>query len=322
MDTQDFLIDSDTAGIRLHVRNKRTAAGGEAVLLMHGATYSSESLFDVPLGGFSFMDYLARHGYDVYAVDARGYGGSTRPPDGDQPVGRTESGLRDLGAAVDFVLARRGVERLNLVAMSWGGSVAGAYATRHGDKVAKLALIAPLWLSDRPLPVDPGGALGAYRQVLVHQARERWVGAAPPAKRDGLIPAGWFEAWAAASLKTDPDSDGATMRAVNGPIQDIRDHWTAGRPLYDPAEIAVPVLQVHAEWDIDVTLDTARDFFGRLTAAPYRRWVEIGEGTHMVLMEKNRLQAFDAVRRFLDEDYAPEASRRSAGCDRSDRISA
>jgi hypothetical protein len=26
-----------------------------------------------------------------------------------------------------------------------------------------------------------------------------------------------------------------------------------------------------------------------------------------VLMEKNRLQAFDAVRRFLDEDYAPEA---------------
>lgn len=307
METRDFLIDSDTPGIRLHVRNKRAAAGGKAVLLMHGATYSSESLFDVPLGGYSFMDYLARHGYDVYAVDARGYGGSTRPPDGDQPVGRTGSGVRDLGSAVDFVLARRGIERLNLVAMSWGGSVAGAYTARHGDKVAKLALIAPLWLSDRPLPVDPGGALRAYRQVPVGRARERWVGAAPQGKRDGLIPAGWFEAWAAASLKTDPDSDGVTMRAVNGPIQDIRDYWTAGRPLYDPAGITVPVLQVHAEWDIDVTLDSARDFFGRLTAAPYRRWVEIGEGTHMVLLEKNRLQAFEAVRQFLDEDYAPEA---------------
>lgn len=304
---EDFLIDSDTPDIRLQVRSKRPAGGGgDAVLLMHGATYSSASLFDVPLGGFSFMDYLARHGYDVYAVDARGYGGSTRPPDGDQPIGRTESGVRDFGAAVDFVRARRAIPRLNLVAMSWGGSVAGAYTAEHGDKVAKLALIAPLWLSDRPLPVDPGGALAAYRQVPVAKARDRWVGAAPPDKRDGLIPAGWFEAWAAASLATDPDSDGVTMRAVNGPIQDIRDYWTAGRPLYDPGRIAVPVLQVHAEWDIDVTLDTARDFFGRLTAAPYRRWVEIGEGTHMVLMEKNRLQAFEAVRRFLDEDYAPE----------------
>lgn len=300
---ENFLIDSDTAGIRLQVRNKRLAGGaGPSILLMHGATYSSESLFDVAVGGFSFMDYLAWHGYDVYAVDARGYGGSTRPPAGDQPIGRTESGVRDLGAGVDFVLARKGIERLNLVAMSWGGSVAGAYTAGHNDKVAKLALIAPLWLSDRPLPVDPGGVLGAYRQVPVGKARARWQGDHP----DSLIPAGWFEAWAAASLATDPDSDGVTMRAVNGPIQDIRDHWTAGRPLYDPAGITVPVLQVHAEWDIDVTLDTARDFFGRLTAAPYRRWVEIGEGTHMVLLEKNRLQAFEAVRRFLDEDYLPE----------------
>lgn len=310
---ENFLIDSDTAGIRLQVRNKRLAGGaGPAVLLMHGATYSSTSLFDVAVGGFSFMDYLARAGYDAYAVDARGYGGSTRPPEmaappaRNPPIGRTGSGVRDLAAAADFVRARRGIERLNLVAMSWGGSVAGAYTAGHNDKVAKLALIAPLWLSDRPLPVDPGGSLGAYRHVPVGRARERWVGAAPPEHRDTLIPAGWFETWAAASLATDPDSDGVTMRAVNGPIQDIRDHWTAGRPLYDPADITVPTLQVHAEWDIDVTLATARDFFGRLTAARYRRWVEIGEGTHMVLMEKNRLQAFEAVRRFLDETYVPE----------------
>ena len=315
--TEDFLIDSDTPGIRLQLRRKR-AAGAAAfgpdrtLLLMHGATYSSASLFDVPVGGFSFMDYLARHGYDVWAVDARGYGGSSRPPemadppDRHLPIGRTASGVRDLGAAVDFVLAHCGLEKLNLVAMSWGGSVAGAYTAAHGARVAKLALVAPLWLSDRPLPVDPGGALGAYRHVPVAKARERWVGAAPPDRRAGLIPDGWFDAWSGAALRSDPDGGGVTMRAVNGPIQDIRDHWTAGRPLYDPADITVPVLQVHAEWDIDVTVDTARDFFCRLTAAPYRRWVEIGEGTHMVLMEKNRLQAFDAVRRFLDESYSPE----------------
>ena len=67
------------------------------------------------------------------------------------------------------------------------------------------------------------------------------------------------------------------------------------------------MLLVHAEWDLDVPLPVAQDYFTRLTGALYRRWVEIGEGTHMVLMEKNRLQAFRAIGDFLDEAYVPEA---------------
>jgi hypothetical protein len=39
------------------------------------------------------------------------------------------------------------------------------------------------------------------------------------------------------------------------------------------------------------------------TNSRYRRRVEIGEGTHMVLLEKNRLQAFDAINQFLSEQY-------------------
>ncbi|WP_258169052.1 alpha/beta hydrolase [Paenibacillus sp. AR247] len=67
----------------------------------------------------------------------------------------------------------------------------------------------------------------------------------------------------------------------------------------------MPVLLVHAEWDIDVPLDLAQNFFTSLTGAVYRRWVEIGEGTHMVLLEKNRMQAFQAIRSFMDESYIP-----------------
>jgi hypothetical protein len=43
------------------------------------------------------------------------------------------------------------------------------------------------------------------------------------------------------------------------------------------------------------------DLFGRLTAAPYRRWTEIGDGTHMVVLEKNRWQVLNAVTAFLNE---------------------
>lgn len=319
---EDLLIPSDTAGISLHLRRKRLASlsrfpAERTVLMMHGATYASGSLFDVPLGGVSFMDHLAAAGYDVYAVDVRGYGGSTRPPEmaapptGRPPLVRTQTGVRDLASAVAFILEQRKLPRLDLVAMSWGGSVAGAFTSQNNDKVGKLALVAPLWLSAGPSTADPGGPLGGYREVPVHAVKPRWQSAAPEDKRAGLMPAGWFEAWAEATLAVDAATAPGLpapgiIKAVNGPIQDIREHWTQGEPLYRPEAITVPVLLVHAEWDDAVTLEVARDLFGRLTGAPYRRWVEIGEGTHMILVEKNRRQAFEAIRGFLDESFTPE----------------
>ena len=38
---------------------------------------------------------------------------------------------------------------------------------------------------------------------------------------------------------------------------------------------------------------------------PYKRYVEIGEGTHTVIMEKNRMELFQAVQQFLDERLKP-----------------
>ena len=316
---EEITIPSDTAGTQIHIRNKRLASmrkfsAEKTVMMMHGATYSSVSLFDVPFGGVSFMDHLAQYGYDVYAVDARGYGGSTRPsemeqpPENNTPVVRTDVAVRDLASAMDYVLDRHGLDRLSIIAMSWGGTVGAAYTTRNNEKVEKLVLIAPQWLSEGAVAIDSGGALGAYRRVSVREAKQRWLSAAPEDKRDRLIPEGWFEAWAAATLATDTAARGSppdTMRAPNGAILDIREFWTRGRAIYDPGEIKVPVLLIHAEWDIDVPIDLARTLFPLFTGAPYRRWVEIGEGTHMVILEKNRGQAFDAVRAFLDENYTP-----------------
>jgi alpha-beta hydrolase superfamily lysophospholipase len=41
--------------------------------------------------------------------------------------------------------------------------------------------------------------------------------------------------------------------------------------------------------------------FGKLTNVPYKRYVEFGEGTHTVMMEKNRVQFFHEVAAFLEE---------------------
>jgi pimeloyl-ACP methyl ester carboxylesterase len=312
--TEDFFVPSDTAGIDLHLRRKRLShvqrfTGERTLLLMHGATFSSGSLFDAQVEGASFMDHLATAGFDVYAVDVRGYGASTRPPEiqgsadpSSQPV-RIATAIRDLSTAIDSILESRKLDQLNLVAMSWGGSIASGYTAKNNDKIKRLALIAPLWLRDTPGRIDPGTELPAYREVDVSKYEESWRAAAPKEQRETLIPPGWFDVWAENTLSIGPRATVPNCILVpSGAIQDIREYWAAGRPFYDPGEIRVPVLLIHAEWDVDVPLDTTRDFFSRLNAARYRRWVEIGQGTHMVILEKNSWQAVNSIIEFLQED--------------------
>ena len=75
--------------------------------------------------------------------------------------------------------------------------------------------------------------------------------------------------------------------------------------MYDPGTIRVPVLLVHAEWDAELPSYMLNAYLKQLTHAPYKRFVEIGEGTHFIMMEKNRLQLFGVVQQFLEEDFKP-----------------
>ncbi len=314
-------IPSGTDGIELFIRSRRPTSLSlytpeKTIVMVHGATFSSGSLYDVPLNGLSFLDFLAMGGYDVHAVDVRGFGHSSYPQQmqeparAERPVVDTEMGVRDFATAVDFVRNDRQVSDVNVFGMSWGGSVAGAYTSRNSATVRKLALLAPQWLSTAPIPLDPGGPLETYRLVPVNAVKTRWLQNVPESGRATLIPQTWFEQWARATLAEDPWSVERTpehIRATTGPIQDIRDFWAVGRPLYEPSAIAVPTLLVHGEWDFDVPIELAQAYFRELTGAPYRRCVEIGEATHFVLLEKNRLQAFQAVRSFFDEHLSPES---------------
>jgi pimeloyl-ACP methyl ester carboxylesterase len=312
---EEFLIPAVDPGIMLYVRNKhvenlKTVSAEKILLFVHGATYPSETTFDLPLNGLSWMDYVAQDGYDVYLVDVRGYGKSTRPvemdapADQNEPIVRTEVAVKDVGAAVDFILKRRGVQKLNLMGWSWGTSTMGWYTVQHNDRVVKLVLYAPQWLRDPPSLTDSGAKLGAYRAVTREAAKSRWLNAVPESKKADLIPAGWFEAWADATFATDPVGAAATppvLRVPNGILADWFEFWNAGKAQYDPAGIRVPTFLAHAEWDADLPSYMLYAYFEKLMNAPYKRYVQIGEGTHMVMVEKNRMQLFQAVQQFLDE---------------------
>jgi pimeloyl-ACP methyl ester carboxylesterase len=170
--------------------------------------------------------------------------------------------------------------------------------------VNRLVLYAPLWIfSTRPI-IGGDGPLGAYRTVTKDSAKARWLSGVAEDKKADLIPPGWFEQWVDATWSTDPESakqSPPALRAPNGVLQDLRTYWVAGKAQYDPGDIKVPTLIIHAEWDADLPSDQARGYFAKLTNAPYKRFVELGEGTHTVMMEKNRMQFFHEVMNFLTE---------------------
>ena len=312
--TEDFMVPAADPGYMIHVRNKRPAdlstfKPGNIILFVHGATTPPEAGFDLKLDGISWMDWMAQQGNDVYYVSVRGYGRSTRPPAMDQPplnnapVVRLPQATSDVDTAVDFIRKRRGVETISLLGHSWGTTIMGAYTAQHNAKVHRVALYAPSWLRTQGRsPTDGGGQLGAYRVVTEEGVRKRRAaGQKPGVER---MPAKWFDAYMEVALASDPWSKTQTppaFRAPNGVVQDGREYNNVGKPIYDPSDIRVPTLLILAEQDQDTPLYMAQAMFPLLSNAPTKKLVVIGDGTHVILTEKNRMQLFREIDLFFRE---------------------
>ena len=125
------------AGARLHVVER---GAGPAVLLVHGLAGQ--------MGDFTYavLDLLASD-YRVVAVDRPGSGYSTRAPGASASLGAQADAL---AALIDGLQLGRPL----VAGHSFGGAVALALAQRHPERVAGLALIAPLThpVDDIPAP--------------------------------------------------------------------------------------------------------------------------------------------------------------------------
>jgi len=310
---EDLMIESGDPGIRLFVRNKHPAGmshfrSERTVLYVHGASQASECTFDLKVDQESWMDYIARHGYDVYLVDLRGFGRSTKPPelakpaDDNPPMVRTAIAVRDVAAAVDSILQRRRLSSLDLIGWSWGTALMGQYASEHKDRVHRLVLYAPVWLHEPPNA--PAAPLGAYRTWTMDGQRKVLQTGAPESIRDVLLAPEVFAAWSACETGTDPEGakqNSPAIRTPNGYYADDRDYQMAGKALWEPAEITAPTLVIVGDWDGVTPPARAEAVFSRLANAPERRLVQIGEATHVALLERNRLQLYREVQMFLDE---------------------
>jgi pimeloyl-ACP methyl ester carboxylesterase len=162
-------------------------------------------------------------------------------------------------------------------------------------------LYAPLWHLKAPPPFSGSGA---YRSASRDGVRERGLRGIPPQLVEEISPTTWFDIWWQAALATDPvgaKQNPPVLRAPNGVLKDVVDYWGAGKATWEPEKIRVPTLLILAEWDQDTPLFMAQEVFARLVNAPSKRHVVIGEGTHTVAIEKNRMHLINQIQSFLDE---------------------
>lgn len=309
--TQDYAIPSGTPGIELFLRNKapaglKTFRPGRTVLYVHGATLASELVFDLPIGGTSWADDLARQGWDVWMVDVRGYGRSTwpeamrQPAEANPPVATTEEAVADFTAAADFIRAKRRLERLQVIGWSWGSVIAGTYAARHPARVESLVLVTPLWVNEGAAAPPP---TNAWQEWTLANSRVR-IQKGVPADQTGIIlPPATVALWEQAVRASQPEAAGKSPELFRSPTGVMTDVAWRGVPPYDPGRITAPTLIIRGEWDELTPRAMSQSLFARLSGAKVRTLTEIPRASHFIIAETARDTLFAEVQGFLGRPH-------------------
>jgi pimeloyl-ACP methyl ester carboxylesterase len=278
------------------------------VLFVHGQTFPSALAAAFRFDGRSWMDELAAAGFDAWAFDFGGYGGSDRypqmdlPPNAAPPLGRAPVAAQQIERTVRAVLDRTTARRVSIIAHSWGTIATGRFAGECPDLVDRLVFFGPIARRDGPAPAT----LDAWRYVTLSDQERRFVQDVPQGHPPVLLER-HLAAWGPVYLASDPTSATRTPPSVktpNGPLADIQAAW-AGDLAYDPALIRAPIALIRGEWDSLATDHDARWLFDALAHAPLKRDVKISEATHLMHLEEGRYALYRAAEDFLRGDDTP-----------------
>lgn len=286
-----------------------TAANGKVVLFVHGGTVSSVPDYDLDFENYNWMAYLAQAGFDVFAMDQTGYGGSPKPQmddpcnmnPTDQPLlipnplpapcaphypftlTTSQSDWDEMDTVVDYIRALTGVSRVNIIGWSGGGPRGGGYTSRHPDKVDKLFLYAPGYSrngrSDPPATIP---APGTPMSMQTHDELmfDRWQATITCSQVDpGIRDVIW-------STILDFDTLGAIWGTPPGLMRTRNAAPSWGWNATYAARVTAPTLIIVGEQDAG--LPTSRVLYDDLLNVDNKVRLEVACATHFMVWEETQ----------------------------------
>jgi alpha-beta hydrolase superfamily lysophospholipase len=269
-------------GHPLTVWEKKGPSARHTIVLLHGRTWSSIPDFDLQVPGHpsSLMDALVEHGYDVYALDARGYGGTARDSSGWLTPDRA---VKDVITVCRWVAAHSGVSgKPALFGWSYGSVTAQLAAQRSPGDISALVLFGHFAFP--PTPPEPTGPPPRVK-TTAKAAGEDFI---TPAATDSSV----VREYVRAAVAADP------VRVDWNQIG----QWNA----LDPAAVHVPTLEIMGERDPVSTKPPSGEatFFGQL-GTPDREFVVLPGVDHAGFLENQRARFVEAMVDFLTRPRAP-----------------
>lgn len=280
------------ADVKLFLWEKPAVAGRErrgTILFVHGSSMASQPTFDLTVPGrpdSSVMDWFARRGFDTWTVDMEGYGRSDKSRDVNCDIA---NGADDLSAATAY-MAERGVGPLLVYGISSGALRAAAFAERHPERVARLALDAFVWtgagsptLKERAkrLPEFLARNRRPIDRAFVHSIFERdHPGTAEPAV---------VEAFADAILALDHEMPTGTYVDMCSRL-----------PVVDPRRITVPTIVMRGEYDGIASFRDLIDFF-ELLPNPDKQFAVMPGIAHASFQQKNHRLVYHILHSFFTQ---------------------
>jgi pimeloyl-ACP methyl ester carboxylesterase len=312
--------------VELFVREKvgsRRRGNGPVVLMIAGATISAIPAFDPQFENYSWMDYLAAAGFDVFAMDHTGYGLSPRPMMDDpcnlapsqqqllipkrlaQPCSPAypfqlttlQSDWDEIDRVVDYLRRVRNVDKVSLIGYSRGGLRAGGYAALHPDKVERLFLLAPgqyfrLSPSDPPAVVPvPGVPMAVLESAAFYDGWNTQVGCASqftpqirPVITSSILD---FDplgsTWGTAGVRRAP--------AWNSPGPGFASWgWNAALA----GRVTVPTLIIRGDLDTTVTTAQIQDLLRDLAAVRQKVFIHVACASHNMQWETQHMSLLNA----------------------------
>lgn len=248
-------------GHPLAVWEKSVANPKGHIVLHHGRTWSSLPDFDLQVAGedLSLMDGFNNAGYSVWALDARGYGGTPRDESG---WNTPDKATKDLSTVLAWLAARTG-KASHVWGWSYGSMVAQLTAQRYPQNIESVALFG--------YPVNPGQV---YSSDTNNVTPPENLTTAEAAASDFIVPnsisQNAIDTYVREALKADP------VRADWNQLQ----QWNA----LDAASVTLPVLLLQAEFDPLARTEAHAEVFSALSN-PNKQWVVLAGGDHAALLE-------------------------------------